>query len=226
MPLPHDARPDTPSRASSTRRCRRRRGRPPAPGARAQSMFACSSNRAFSSTRATTCFRPPPRRSALDDRAVGRVRYSVCLIASTSDREQPARRTPRPTSRTSHRVVDQQVSPRRTSNRCEGSSSSTASGLRTGVHGSALRSGRSSSTSDPSAARVEDPAGLVQIAMARGRARAAGVRGPHPASLRRPGAERGGPRAAAVQDGLDRVEEVFGLILLESRSASRVTRNT
>ena len=54
---------------------------------RARSMFACSSKRALSSTSATTCL---PCSAAVDERArrcrlsAPAVRYSVCLIASTS----------------------------------------------------------------------------------------------------------------------------------------------
>src|SRR5437660_695934 len=48
-------------------------------------MFACSSNRAWSSTSATTCF--PASAARISARTMGvsaEVRYSVCLIASTS----------------------------------------------------------------------------------------------------------------------------------------------
>ena len=64
---------------------RRRRARPPPPARCAQWMFARSSKRALSSTRQTACLpRSAARISAGTSGESSLVRYTVCLIASTS----------------------------------------------------------------------------------------------------------------------------------------------
>ena len=82
---PRGARPGRSSRASSGPPCRTPRARQPFPAFARTSMLACSSNRAFSSTRATTCL--PASAARTSERMIGLsadVRYRVCLIARTS----------------------------------------------------------------------------------------------------------------------------------------------
>ena len=118
------------------------------PATRARSMLACSSKRAFSSTSATTCL---PDLGRLHQRADQRALGAGGAVDGLLDREHvrvgrpPARRTARPTSRTSR------TGGARARRRCAAAGRSRAPGRRPAARrglraptGSSLRSGRSS----------------------------------------------------------------------------------